>query len=326
MKKVFYLLAILATIGYGISCSKDNNENRNSNNSEQQGPEDPNNQGGEDPNGNGNGSGPEEPTPPQTCIDNLVIYFSFDNDKLIDLGEGITFKENKGQAALTTGFIGKGWTNKSGNNATEAYSKFDVAAESAFSKIENFTFSAWIKNVEANPKGGIISLNGGRMSPTKPHDFPAFIIYFDNFGEDAETHEKWQQVNGRFIFHDDKGTEQNLWLDTGAPALAVYDEWFHFVVTYEPAAKVAHLYVNGEDIRELAFEPGIPFNNLVTEYANALYIGAWSTFVEGDSVQTWQNYWPGSIDEVRIYNKAFTPEEVTSLYKEELDINLSQED
>lgn len=91
---------------------------------------------------------PEGPSV-KTGAENLVIHLSFDKDDLIEVGEGITFKENKGQASITTGFIGKGWTNKSGNNATEAYSKFDVAAGSAFSKIENFSMSVWIKNVEA---------------------------------------------------------------------------------------------------------------------------------------------------------------------------------
>ena len=263
MKKLFYLLAMLAMISYG--CSKDNSANRPSGNDDPDDvPETP-------------VETPEDPEPEKPVVktgaENLVVYFSFDTDELIEVGEGITFKENKGQMALTSGFIGNGWTNKSGKNATEAYSKFDVAAESAFSKIESITFSAWIKNVGANPKGGLISLNGARMSATKPHDFPAFIIYFDNNGEDAETHEKWQQVNGRFIFHDSKGSEQNLWLDTGATALAIYDEWFHFAVTYEPAAHTAHIYVNSEEIRELTFDPGIPFNNLVTEYTNALYIG-----------------------------------------------------
>lgn len=319
MKKIFYLLAMLAVVFYGCTKTTGNRSDSGKNNQE--------NNEGQKNNDEESEQNPEPQKPTvKTGAENLVIYISFDEENLIEKGEGITFKESKGQATIGEGFIGKGWRNKSGNNATEAYSKFDVAAGSAFTKIEDFSFSVWVKNVGANPKGGVISLNGGRMSADKPHDFPAFIVYFDNSGEDSETHEKWQQVNGRFIFHDQNGNEQNLWLDTGAPALAIYDEWFHFAVTYEPAAKVAHLYVNGEEIRELTFDPGIPFNNLVTEYANALYIGAWSTYVEGDSVQTWQNYWPGGIDEVRIFDRALTPDEVTELYKEELAINLDQEE
>lgn len=321
MKKILFMLAVLAMIG--VSCSKDNANRASGSGGKDDETEDPTQE--PDPKPDPEPEGPSV----KTGAENLVIHISFDKDDLLEVGEGITFKENKGQASITTGFIGKGWTNKSGNNATEAYSKFDVAAGSAFSKIENFSMSVWIKNVEANPKGCIISLNGARMGippSEKPHDFPAFNVYFDNNGTDSETGERWQQVNGRFIFHDSNRNEQNLWLDTGAPALAVYGEWFHLAVTYEPAAKTGYIYVNGEEIRELTFDPGIPFNNLVTEYTNALYIGAWSTFVEGDSVQTWQNYWPGAIDELRIFDRILTPEEVLALYKEELDINLSQDE
>ena len=85
------------------------------------------------------------------------------------------------------------------------------------------------------------------------------------------------------------------------------------------------LYANGQLVAERAFDPNIAFNNLVTEYTNAFYVGAWSTYVEGDSTQSWQSYWAGSIDEIRMYNKALSKEEILALYKEELNINLEQE-
>ena len=55
-------------------------------------------------------------------------------------------------------------------------------------------------------------------------------------------------------------------------------------------------------------------------------MGGWSTYIEGQSTQSWQNYWSGSIDEVRLYNKALTEDEMLALYNEEVNINLSQED
>lgn len=341
MKKLVYAVMLLSVVLLG--CTKTNNGNRTD--TPQNNEENPNGQeNNQNPENNENPENQEEVNPVQTCADNLVIYLSFDTDKLIDLGEGITFKENKGQAAVSSGFIGKGWTNKSGKNSTEAYSKFDVAAGSAFSKIEKVTITAWVKN-STDPacyKGGLFSLNGGMMG-AKPHDFPAMNVYFDNNGtstneETGET-EVWQQINGRFIFHDDKGNEQNLWLDTGHPAFAIYGEWFHLAVTYDmdnmvkneetgemEALDQVNLYVNGQQVAAHTFPYKIPFNNLVTDQTNAFYVGGWSTFIEGYSTQTWQSYWAGSMDEIRFYNKAFTPEEVASLYKEELAINLAQED
>jgi len=265
----------------------------------------------------------------KTGAENLVVYISFDTDNLIETGEGITFKENKGDASIATGFIGKGWTNKSGKNNVEAYSKFDVASGSAFSKISNISFSAWVKVKKDAPKGGMVSLNGARNSAGNPHDFPAFNVYYDNFGtatnEETGEEEPWQQVNGRFIFHDANGNEQNLWLDTGAAAFAKYDDWAQFAFTYDATSGQVLLYLNGEHVAERTFEPKIAFNNLVTEYSNAFYVGGWSSFIEGDANADWQSFWSGSLDEIRFFDRVLTPDEILALYGEELAINLDQE-
>ena len=294
---------------FGAGCEK-NNENRTDS--------------GENQNEQGENQQPPEPEKPsvKTDAENLILHISFDNDNLIEVGEGVSFKENKGEAKIATGFIGKGWSNKSGDNTKEAYSKFEVGANSAFTKAQSVTFSSWVKLIEGQ-KGAIISLNGGRNG-NKAHDFPAFIVYFDNSGVNDEQI-KWQQVNGRLIFHDNNGNEQNLWLDTSLDVLAQYDEWYQFAFTYDSASGDVVLYKNGQEIQTKTFEHKIPFNNLVTEFADALYVGAWSTFVEGDSDQTWQSYWAGGLDEIRLYNKAFTADEMLELYREELNINLEQE-
>lgn len=354
MKKAFCFLTALTLILFGVSCTK-NNGNRpdgGGNNQEQQDPngnggEDPNGNGGEDPNGEDPNGGNQEPEGPRvkTCDENLVLWISFDTDNLIEKGEGVTFKENKGDAQIKTGFIGKGWTNKSGVNKTQAYSKFDVAAGSVFSKLDKVTMTAWVKETTTmdneNYKGGLFSLNGGLLTNGNPHDFPAMCVYFDNTGvvdlEDG-TQEATQQVNGRFIFHDNNGVEQNLWLDTWHSAFAIYGEWFHFAVTYDKDAMVkdedsgqmvamdqVNLYVNGMQVAARTFDQKIPFNNLVTDATNAFYVGGWSTFIEGHSTQTWQSFWPGSLDEIRFYDKALSAEEILALYKEELAINLEQE-
>lgn len=287
--------------------------------------------------------GKDDPEGPKvtTCDENLVLWISFDNDNLIEKGEGLSFKENKGDAAIKTGFIGKGWTNNAKNNST-AYSKFDVASANLFKKLDDMTFTVWVKNNKDYYKGGVVSLNGGRNGD-KPHDFPAFNVYFDNNNpitiDDQQV--PAQQVNGRLIMHDEKGNEQNLWLDTNAPEFAIYDNWFQLAFTYElnttkpvdpekpdgdtKKCGTVMLYANGQFVAERAFDPNLPFNNLVTEFSNAFYVGAWSTFVEGDSSQNWQTYWAGSIDEIRMYNKALSADEIAALYKEEIDINLNQE-
>lgn len=324
---------MLAVVLFGFSCTKPGT-NRADAQEEQKPDEKPDDKPDDKP---------QEPEGPavKTCDENLVLWISFDNDNLIEKGEGVSFKENKGDAAIKTGFIGKGWANNAKNNTVSAYSKFNVASDNLFKKLTDMTFTVWINNNKDYYKGGVVSLNGGRNG-SNPHDFPAFCVYLDNNNPVTidEQQVPAQQVNGRFIFHDEAG-EQNVWLDTNDPAFAIYDNWFQLAVTYElnttkpvnpeepeGATKTCAtlcLYANGQLVAERAFDPNIPFNNLVTDYANAFYVGAWSTYVEGDSTASWQSYWAGSIDEIRMYNKALSEEEVLALYKEELNINLEQE-
>lgn len=328
MKKVRYFAAMTAVVLFAFSCTKpagnraDGNQNGNEN------------------------TPPKEEAPKVTvCEDNLVIYLPFENDQLIEKGEGITFKENKGDVQIKTGYIGKGWFNKSGDNTATAYSKFNVAADNAFKKIEKVTMTAWVLPYaeKAKIKGCLFSLNGARFTDGKNHDFPAMNVYFDNYGvaknEETGAEDPWQQINGRFIFHDSAGAEQNLWLNSGLTDFDYYGKWFQLAVTYDKDRQVMDeekgamaakdqlsIYINGQLAAAGTFDYKIPFNNLVTEFCNAFYVGGWSTFIEGDSVQTWQNYWAGGIDEIRIYNKALSEEEVLALYKEEVAVNLYQED
>lgn len=311
MKKALILISIVA-LAFG--CTQRNLPDRPDIDSGPETPEEP-----------GENTGKPERPEVKTAADNLVLYISFDKDDLIEKGEGVTFKENVGDAAITSGFIDKGWTNKSKKNDSAAYTKFDVAPVSLFSKLEEMTFTAWIKVNEEYFKGGMVSLNGARAG-ANPHDFPAFNIYYDNKGASQDTGEAWQQVNGRFVFHDSGGVEQNFWLDTADPAFARYEDWCQFGVTYDSMTGSGFLYMNGLPVRELTFGHTIPFSNLVTEYTNAFYVGGWSSFIEGHSTQTWQSYWAGSIDEIRMFSKALSEDEILELYKEELAINLEFED
>ena len=337
---------MLSLVLFGFSCTKPGADRADSKPADQTGDNTGDNSGDNsgDNNGGENGGGNTEPEGPKvkTCDENLVLWISFDNDNLIEKGEGVSFKENKGDAAIKTGFIGKGWVNNAKNNTASAYSKFDVAKDNLFKKLDNMTFTVWVNNNKDYYKGGIVSLNGGRNGD-KPHDFPAFIVYLDNNNPVIidEQEVPAQQVNGRFIMHDEKGAEQNVWLDTNDPAFAIYGEWFQLAVTYElntqkpvdpedpdgekKTCATVTLYSNGQLVAERAFDPNIAFNNLVTDFADAVYEGAWSTYVEGHSTQSWQSFWAGSIDEVRMYNKALSADEISALYKEELNINLEQE-
>ena len=282
MKKVFVLLAIAAVAGFASCNPIDKPE--------------------EDP-------GTSLVT---VASDNLVVYLPLESaEKAVSVGDGITLAEAKGSAAYAEGILGQGYTNTTGDNMKQAYLKFNLASANAFKNLESMTFTCWVKLKEECSKGAIMSINGSGL------DWPAFIAYFDNSGT-TEEGEKTQQVNGRLVFHDAEGAEQNLWLDTWDPAFAKYGKWFQFAFTYDNATGAWALYVDGIKVKDAEFGPKIPVNNLLTASCNAMYVGGWSTFIEGQSTQDWQSYFAGSIDEIRVYNRVLSETEITTLRVQEL--------
>ena len=244
--------------------------------------------------------------------ENLVVYMPLEAaDKNVSVGEGITFAEAKGSASYAEGLLGQGYINTTGDNMKQAYLKFNLAANNAFKQLESMTFTCWVKLNESCSKGAILSVNGSGI------DWPAFIAYFDNSGTNDEG-VKTQQVNGRLVFHDSEGAEQNLWLDTWDPAFAKYDKWFQFAFTYDATSGAWKLFVDGILVKEAEFGPKIPVSNLVSSSCNAMYVGGWSTFIEGQSNQDWQSYFAGSIDEIRIYNRVLSETELATLRVQEL--------
>ena len=261
----------------------------------------------------------------KTCAENLVAYFPLESADNAVKAEGITFASKEGAADFKTGEIGKGYSNTAANN-DKSYFKFNLAKDNAISKLEDVTITMWLKSVEEFQKGGILSANG-KLFPTQ--DWPSFVVLFDNKGtvkDEAgnDTGVKTQQINGRIMFKKDDGSETNLWLDTWDPAFAKYATWFQVAFTYQASTGAWVLYVDGIKIKEAEYGDKMPFGKCIPEDATALYLGGWASLIESYAgAQDWMSYFSGSIDEIRIYNKALTEEEIQALRKEELAIALS---
>lgn len=269
---------------------------------------------------------PKDQTPEvKTCAENLVLHMPFEAaDNAVKVGEGITFAEKKGGADFGTGYIGKGYVNTAGNNS-EAYLKFNLAAANALSKLQSATFTVWVKNNEEFQKGGLFSVNGKHFDN---QDWASLVTYFDNKNtvkDEAgnDTGVKTQQVNGRLMFKKEDGSETNMWLDTWDPAFAKYGTWFQYAFSYDAATGAWSLYVDGVKVKDAEYGDKMPFGGAVPANANAFYVGGWASWIESyKGAAEWQSFFSGSIDELRIYNKALTEAEIQALRKEEVAIAL----
>ena len=261
----------------------------------------------------------------KTCAENLVAHFMLESETNAVKAEGITFASKAGAANFGAGEIGNGYVNKSGKN-DESYLKFNLAKDNAISKLEDVTITMWINNIEEFQKGGLMSVNGKLF---ESQDWPSFVMMFDNknfLNDEAgqPTEVKTQQFNGRIMFKKDDGSETNLWLDTWDPAFAKYATWTQIGFTYVASTGVWALYVDGVKVKEAEYGDKMPFGKCIPADANALYVGGWASFIEKyKGAADWQSYFSGSIDEIRIFNKALTEEELLALRKEEVAIALS---
>ena len=315
MKKVLYLAAMLSLVLFGFSCTKPGGNRADS--------QTPGNNSGNEGNENGNGGTPEYTRPEiKTGAENLVLWLSFNDDKIVDKGEGVTLGENKG-------FIGQAWTNKGGDNTIEAYTKLNLASGNALTKMDSFTFAVWAKLPKGKEaKCGIISFNGTGVEAT----WPSFVFLFDNISDvtpDEGEPFKAQQFNGRIDFLSVEG-KPAMWPNCASDVYMKKDEWFHIARTYDATTGHWANYANGQIVNEGDFLPGEKVVGSVSaafaDDCNALYVGGWASRIEGKASDTWQTYCPGSLDELRFYNKAFTADEVLALYGEEIAINLEEEE
>lgn len=290
MKKIFFLAAAMSVAMF-VSCEK---------------------QGGNDD---------AEATKVTVAEDALVLHLPFEDGK-VAVGEGVTFASKEGKASFVDGFIGKAYTNTSGDAKEEGYLKYNLAATNCIKSLKSFTFSAWVKR-PALGSGAIFSVNGGE------HDWGSTLHFmFDNsgVGEDGAT---FQQVNARIdsykVGEDGARFQASMWPNIQGPEYAKVDEWFHLVRTYDAATGAWGVYADGVLTHDgVAMDGEAPFGDLdlTSETMNALYIGGWAAIIDGVNNQGWMTYFNGSIDEVRMYNRALTAQEVGQLWQQEKLINL----
>lgn len=293
MKKIFYF-AIAMSIAVFASCEKQ-----------------------------GDKEDEKEATKVTVAEDALVLHLPFE-DGSVAVGEGVTFASKEGKAELVDGFIGKAYTNTSGNAKEAGYLKYNLAEANCIKSLKSFTFSAWVKR-PALGSGAFFSVNGGE------HDWGSTMqFFFDNSGE-GEDGATYQQFNARIDSYkegeDGAKFQASCWPNIQGPEFAKVDEWYHVARTYDAATGAWKVYADGvlthEGIHEYG-DPAGPFGDLdlASPTMNALYIGGWAAIIDGVNNQDWMTYYNGSIDEVRMYNRALTDQEIGQLWQQEKLINL----
>lgn len=228
----------------------------------------------------------------------LVAYWGFE-ESLID---SVSNEEGTNKAtSFVNGFKGQGL---SLNVANKSYVTFEPG--SSITDLESFTISFWVNPtfVDANADNandGILGL----VNLSHQSRFWGNINWFVENGSNAEA------AKLKVIITN--GTQESDILVEGFKGL--FGNWTSHALTYDAATGKLTYYINGSVAKTattqwtgpLAFEESGPMVFGTVQFQTT------PSLTTGSGAQDWASFLTGTLDEVRIYNKALSAEDLNAL-------------
>lgn len=223
---------------------------------------------------------------------NLIAFFAFDGS-LIDSISG-TAATNSG-----TSFTG-GFKKQALQTTGNSYALFTPG--SSILNMNSFTITYWV-NAPVNTTGIAGTVNLSHNSN--------FWGNIDMFFENGSTLDA-----AKFRVHIQNGNGREHWIaKDGIPS--VFTKWTNLAVSFDNATKTFKFYVNGQPV---VTNVDAAFGDLQFTNAGKIVFGTVQfmtnpSLTSSHGAEPWASYLNGMLDEVRIYNKALTDNEVNSLVK-----------
>ena len=98
----------------------------------------------------------------------------------------------------------------------------------------------------------------------------------------------------------------------------LFDKWVHIAVSYDQATSTATLYINGSRIKEAVLDGlsgPLNFTNTGKIVFGTPQFQTTPSQTSGSGAQSWASFLTGRLDEVRIYNKALSIDEIGAISK-----------
>lgn len=241
---------------------------------------------------------------------NLIAYFPFDGNAT----ESIASLTPTVQTGVTyvAGRRGQAY-----QGADLAHLLYTLPAASKMKSLKSFSIGLWIKSplVTGDPepiffqigksddlKWGNLTLALNRLNATADSlQFKAFFL---------KTGVEWSGQNVAFVNKS-----------------FIINKWMHMIFEYDAATSKYKIFKDGvqvvtntgvEDRKTGPAPAGVPLGDLNFANADKINIGAWRAKTEGTATDAWMGWFKGNLDELRVYDKALTNDEVLALYEAEV--------
>jgi hypothetical protein len=213
-------------------------------------------------------------------------------------------------------------------------------------KTSNFTISFWVKAISAghvdssgNPKGqfvfGLGAFYGFQFEMAGDYSSCKLAATYNVGDTNTQSEDLWFPGDGKtganggwqgWTFCKDL-------TGSGGVAGLIKDKWAFMVCTYNSATKIGTMYINGDEMKAQDFNlwpagskdlaiTGLKYNGVEPQEYNILALGfiksrnstLWSDTPWGDYYKPFANHFGGLLDDVRIWHKALTAQEVGLMY------------
>ena len=225
-----------------------------------------------------------------SLVDGLVAYYPFCGNAKDASGNSNNGTVNG--ATLTTDRFGN--TNSAYNFDGNNFTRITVPNSFNLNLTNDFTISSWINGASFdNPQGAvrvILSKSGDNVGAPNGYNYGIW-------GNVGLTSSQIGSVNFQAQPFNDAST-----FPLGSSGLIQINNWYNFVVTYTKSTSTLKYYINNVliDKKNLAFEIGVN--------SNELWIGSQAS--QYTTVKTFN----GKIDDIGIWNRALTEDEINNLY------------
>ncbi len=227
----------------------------------------------------------------QVADSNLVAYWAFDGSNIDSVSS------TKGTAVGTS--FSPGIINQALQGADKSYMVTDAPA--AVQNLTSFTVTAWVHTPQnINGQVGIIDVANTAAA------WGNLTIYFDNGGT---------TTSGNLKVH-----LNNNGVDGSFGSFAVtnpWDKWINVAVSYDETASTLKVYINGSVLatKVKANYGALHFQNASKIVFGTLQFQTNPSLTSAAKAQPTASYLTGQLDEIRIYNRALSDVEISTIVK-----------
>lgn len=213
----------------------------------------------------------------------------------------------------------------------------------------DFTLAFWVKtnstghvNADGNPAGhfviGLGAFKGFQFEIPADYKWCKLAASYDLGDGNTGAEDLWFPGDGKTYANGGwQGWDfcKDLTASGGVEGL-LKDKWAHIVCTYNSATRQGTMYINGEKMKSFDFDlwpdgdakrnvTGLKYGGVAPEVFNTLAFG----FIQSRNGQLWDtepwggydfptsNHFKGQLDDVRIYHKTLSGDEILLMYNSE---------